>query len=287
MDEFSFIAEYLAPLAAPTAHGLSDDGATLPPVPDGQEWRISTDTLVAGVHFRETDSLQDVGYRALAVSVSDLAAQLAKPALYLLNLTAPQSTDLKPLVAGLTEAQGDFGLQLLGGDTTAGPLTLSVSVFGQGEIGLNPLRSGAKVGDRIGLIYSSPLGAAKAGFEGQEAFCSAFLRPQPCLQVLDAQGIQDIHAMADVSDGLLADLGHICAASKVGAQVWAERLPLALGGPLVPQITWGDDYALVLTAPILPDDARHIGQIIEGQGVKLLNAQGIEIPVERPGYKHL
>lgn len=295
MDEFDFIHQALRPLAShPGAHGLYDDGASLPTPPQGSEWRVSTDTLVAGVHFRAGDALDGVAWRGLATATSDLVAQLSRPQFYLLNLSAPSDFDAGLFAAGLSQAQTALGLSLLGGDTTAtpGPLTLSFTVLGLGEIGKNPLRSRARVGQHIGLICAphGPLGSAKAGFEGKGNFAAAYLRPQPCLSSLDPlMGASSLGALADISDGIVQDLGHICVASGVGAELQLSTLPVALPQlPKLPQITWGDDYGLIITAEVLPDlpDLHHVGKIVVGQGVKLLDAQGHEIPVMTPGYVH-
>lgn len=294
MDEFDFIDQILRPLAThPGAHGLRDDGASLPPPPPGQEWRLTTDTLIAGVHFRETDPLDGVVHRALATNVSDLVAQLSEPRFYSLNLSLPENIDLSLLGQGLATAQDTYGLGLLGGDTTRtpGPLTISVTAFGLGVMGQNPLRSGAKVGQNIGLLCAphGALGAAKAGLEGHAAFERAYLRPDPCLSVLGELRAAQISSMADVSDGLIQDLGHICSASGVGAELQIGAVPVAIpDAPKLPQITWGDDYALVMTADTLPQipGLIEIGQTVPGAGVKLLDRQGQEIEVKTPGYVH-
>ena len=187
---------------------------------------ISTDTLVGDVHFRLTDPAADIVYRAVATSVSDLYAQCAEPALYLLNLTAPKEQIGPRSPRASKTHRRIWHPPVRRGYHDRACLTLSLTVFGAGKIGDNPLRSQAKVGDQIGLSLAAhgPLGAAKAGFEGDVAFAQAYLRPQP-----KALNVKDlihsiINAMADVSDGLLADLGHICAASG-GARVWARPCP--------------------------------------------------------------
>ena len=292
MAEFDLIAQVFRPLAGdPGAQGLGDDGACLPRLPAGQEWRITTDTLVEGVHFRATDPLDAVAWRALATNVSDLVAQAAQPRAYFLNLALGKGFDGALFGGGLAQAQAAFGLSLFGGDTvqTPGPLTITITALGQGQIGRNPLRSKAQVGDRVGLLCAphGALGAAKAGFEGVEAFAQAYLRPQPCLGALHK--LADVNAVTDISDGLMQDLGHICAASGVGAVIELAAIPVALPEqPKLAQITWGDDYGLVMTAPQLPAIAGLValGRVEEGQGVKLLDAQGREIRVETPGFVH-
>ena len=295
MNEFDFIATHLRPLAtAPEAQGLLDDGACLPPLPSGKEWRLTSDTLVEGVHFPDGASWETRIHRLFAANVSDLNAQLAAPQFYSLNLSLKPGFDPEALAGQLATCQQQFGLRLLGGDTTqtAGPTVLTMTAFGLGDQGMSPLRSQAKVGDGVYLLPArhGPLGAAKAGFEGLEAFHAAFHRPQlPAMDWVPSERSK-IHALTDVSDGLVQDLGQICLASQVAAEVWLDRLPVALPDqPKLPQITWGDDQALVLTAaaPPLINGLVEIGRIKQGQGVRLLDSAGREITVERPGYKHL
>ena len=294
MDEFALIDAVFRPLALdPAAQGLRDDGACLPPLAAGQEWRVSTDTLVEGVHFRGAVDAADLAWRALAVSVSDLIAQLATPQFYLLNLSQGQEFDTASFGRGLAQAQAAFGLSLIGGDTTLTPgsLTLSLTVLGRGQNGDNPLRAQARVGQGVYLLLADPrgLGAARAGFLGVDGFSQAFLRPAICLDHLASLQGQGIAAMVDVSDGLLQDLGHICAASGVGAVVHLATLPLALPdqAPL-PQLTWGEDFALVFTADAPPPvpGLIQIGLVRAEPGVQLLDDQGQEIPVQAPGYLH-
>ncbi len=294
MDEFALIDTVFRPLATdPAAQGLSDDGACLPPLAAGQEWRVSTDTSVEGIHFRGTINAADLAWRALAVSVSDLIAQLATPQFYLLNLSQGREFDTPAFGRGLAQAQAAFGLGLIGGDTTvtSGPLTLSLTVLGRGQVGDNPHRGHARAGQGVYLLLADPrgLGATRAGFRGVEGFAEAFLRPAICLDHLASLQGQGITAMVDVSDGLLQDLGHICVASGVGAVVHVAALPLALPdqAPL-PQLTWGEDFALVFTADAPPPvpGLIQIGHVRAEPGVQLLDDQGREIPVEAPGYLH-
>lgn len=295
MDEFDFISQHLRPLAtAPEAHSLSDDGVSLPPLPPDSEWRITTDTMLEGMHFPENASWKTRLRRLFAANVSDLNAQLAKPTFYTLNLSLKSGFDAEVLAEELAACQSHFGLSLLGGDTTqtSGPDVLSMTAFGLGALGQNPVRSRAHLGDRIYLLPAQhgSLGAAKAGFEGDEQYHAAYFCPEPPeMNWVETDGAK-IHAMADVSDGVLQDLGHICKASGLAADVYLDALPVALPDqPKLPQLTWGDDYALILTAsePLIIEGLIEIGRMTAGQGVKLLDASGREIPVEQAGYKHL
>lgn len=292
MDEFEFIDKFLRPLASnPNAHGLTDDGASLPNAPEGKEWRITTDTLVEGVHFRVSDSVIDVAWRSLAVNVSDLVAQLAAPKFYLINISLNPRFSRADFAEGLKLAQKHFGLSLLGGDTTStrGPVTISITMIGLGVFGQNPLRENAKVGESVYLLAPSPLGASKAGFEGLPEFIDDFSRPKTCFSYLPDLQRQEISAAVDISDGILQDLGRICEASQVGSAIYLDSLPLALTNhdPLA-QITWGEDFGLVITSkkrPMLADVIK-IGEVIKGSCVKLINSNGQEIEVIFPGYVH-
>lgn len=285
LDEFAAIARYFAPLAAgfPGAFGLTDDAAVLSPRA-GCELVVTIDTLVSGVHFRADDPADGVGAKLLAVNLSDLAAMGARPVAYLLSLSLPRSwivagaveTWLVRFTQGLLCAQTEHAMHLVGGDTVAtpGPLSLTVTAFGEVEAGRLLRRAGAEAGDDVwvtGSIGDAALGllalegrlpALAAG--ASEALVARYRRPTPRIAAgLALVGVA--HACADISDGLLADLGHICAASGTGAVLDARRLPLsdpsraALetdAGLLATILAGGDDYELVFTAA--PGDAPRI-----------------------------
>ena len=320
--EFELIAELFAPLAAsyPGALDLKDDAALIE-TPAGQYLVATTDTLVSGVHFLPDDPPDSVARKLLRVNLSDLAAKGARPTVYLLALSMPESIDmtwLRAFAAGLAADQKEFGIALAGGDTTStpGPLTLTVTALGEIGQGKEIRRSGARVGDSV--FVSGTLGdaalALKAlkgelgglGEADRAALIARYRLPQPRLGLGQALvGIAT--ACCDVSDGLIADLGHICAASAVGAEVAAGHLPLspaaraALGGnpDLIASIAaGGDDYELVFTAPprraaevrARADDAgvavTEIGRCVAERGVTLLDAERRPISLVAGGWRH-
>ena len=234
MDEFALIAEYLAPLAAlrPGAFGLADDAA-LVPAPPGRDLVASADALVAGVHFRERDPPDTVAARALRCSLSDLAAMGAEPYGYLLTLALPHGVDAEWMAAfasRLARDQAEFSIALLGGDTVAtpGPLTVSLTVLGFAEPERLLRRSGARAGDAVcvsGVIGDAALALAIP--DAAEALRARYRAPEPRLALGRALA-GNASAAIDVSDGLVADLGHVCVASGVGA-----RLDAALGSAVV------------------------------------------------------
>jgi thiamine-monophosphate kinase len=317
LGEFAFIAERLRPLAAGTkgALGLQDDAALLAP-PTGAELVLTKDAMVAGVHFLPEDPPGDVARKLLRVNLSDLAAMGAAPLGYLLALVRSRETSeawLADFCQGLAEDQAEFAIGLLGGDTVAtpGPLTLSLTAIGQVPKGQALLRSGARPGDDVwvsGTLGDAALGlkvlqgelevsaAARAHLSGR------YRLPQPRLAL--GQALRGIaHAAIDVSDGLLADLGHILETSDVGAEVQAEALPLSaaardLPGAREAALSGGDDYELLFTAPpkrraeiealsrqlALP--LTRIGEIHAGAGLRVLDETGREIRVSNTGWQH-
>jgi thiamine-monophosphate kinase len=320
LDEFARIARFFAPLAAAGALGLKDDVALIEG-PPGEDYVLKTDAIVEGVHFRSDDPPAQVAQKALRVNLSDLAAKGAKPVGYLLTIALGPAQDeawLAAFATGLAEDQARFGIGLLGGDSTAtrGPAMVSVAAVGRVAAGRAPLRSGARAGD---LVYvSGTLGDAALGLAalvGKVAdlddMARAFLvgryrLPQPRL-ALGARLIGVAHAMMDISDGLVADLGHICAASHVGAVVEAARLPLSAparaaiaGHPdrLAAALGGGDDYELLFTAPpsasqpiaalerALDLPITMIGHIEGGEGVKVLDQGGAVMTVSVAGFRH-
>ncbi len=294
--------------------GIGDDAALLT-VPPGQELAVAIDTLVEGVHFPRGTAAADIGWKALAVNLSDLAAMGARPAWALLALTLPDADAafVEGFAQGFAELARPHRLALVGGDTTRGPLCISVAVHGFVPPGEALRRSGARVGDAV--LVTGTLGDAAAGLHGLQAhagdgdgreFLQARLnRPTPRLATGTALRGQ-ASACVDISDGLLADLGHICAASGVGAEIEAARLPRspALLGlydeatALRFALAGGDDYELCFTVPaahltrVQADLARlgcgvtRIGRIVEGSGVRVRAADGTVVPDGRSGWEH-
>lgn len=320
-SEFELIAKLFAPLAtAPGAFALKDDAAVVP-ARAGCDLVATTDALVEGVHFLRGDPPDTIARKALRVNLSDLAAKGAEPDCYLMVLSLPQEIDtewLGEFVRGLGEDQGAYGISLLGGDTTAtpGPLTIAITAFGHVPGGAMIRRDGARPGDLV--FVSGTIGDGGGGLAvsrgGGENLCAAqrdeliarYRLPIPRLAL--GRGLRAIASAAlDVSDGLVADLGHIAETSSVRIAIEARRVPLspalvALWGEdaraVVRAATAGDDYEIAFAAPpsaeaAIMDAARlaavpvtRIGRVEPGSGVALLDADAREIAVARAGFTH-
>jgi len=294
--------------------GIGDDAALLA-VPAGQELAVAIDTLVEGVHFPISTAPADIGWKALAVNLSDLAAMGATPAWALLALSLPKAGPafIDELASGFAQLARAYRLALVGGDTTRGALTLSVAVHGFVPPGKALLRAGAQVGDVV--FVTGALGDAAAGLVllqrgGNADARSAYLierlnRPTPRVAAgLALRG--RAHACIDVSDGLLADLGHICTSSQVAAEIELSLLPrssalLDLFDDATSRqfaLSGGDDYELCFTVPaqhvadVQADLARlgcgatRIGRIVEGSGVRVRDADGQWLEPEHRGWDH-
>jgi thiamine-monophosphate kinase len=321
LSEFELIKQLFAPLAkdAPGALGVKDDAALIA-LPMGHELVVTTDALVEGVHFRACDPPDLVARKALRVNLSDLAAKGAEPLGYLLALALPATRRLDWLEAfasGFAEDQRQFRISLLGGDTTAtpGPLTLAITALGSLPTGQMIKRSGAKAGDHI--FVSGTIGDSGAGLgilseeipranPHKEYLAQRYLLPQPRMAL--GVGLRGIASAAlDVSDGLLADLGHIAETSGVRIEMDAAHIPLsdayrAIHGAdavsVVRATTSGDDYEIAFTVPedrieaarVAAQSAQtritEIGRVCEGNGVVLRDRNGNEIDVLRKGYTH-
>jgi thiamine-monophosphate kinase len=261
--EFSLIARHFRPLAGPGALDLRDDAALLTP-PPGRQLVLTADAMVAGVHFLPDDPPDLIGRKLLRVNLSDLAAKGAVPLGYLMTVSTPKATPdawFASFAAGLAQDQATYGVTLLGGDTTStpGPISLSLTIIGHVAPGAAVHRFGAADGDGIwvtGTIGDGALGLAVA--QGRLADPTGFLLdryrlPQPRVGLALA-GIAS--AGMDVSDGLVQDLGHICRASGLSADLLAADVPLSdaarAAGPdwLVKCLTGGDDYELLLAVPL-------------------------------------
>ena len=312
MDEFQLIERYFrrpAPGGAGVEVGIGDDGAIVR-LPPGRELVVVVDTLVAGVHFPADMVPAEVGYRALAVNLSDVAAMGAEPAWMTLALTlpAPDADWLEGFAAGLWDLAGRHGVALVGGDTTRGPLTVSVQVLGHLPAGTRLLRGGARPGDRV-FVSGTPgdaaagLGLRSPGSEAERRLRARFLRPEPRLGLGRALAGRASAAIAaiDVSDGLLADLAHICEASGTGAVIDEERLPLSAaliefaGRERAAELalTGGDDYELCFTLPPEVDahdlsadvEVAEIGVMTPEPGIRLRRHER-EVPLPAGGYRH-
>ena len=290
--------------------GIGDDAALLQ-VPTGRLLVVATDTLNAGVHFPHDSAPADIGWKSLAVNLSDLAAMAAEPAWCTLSLSLPQGDTawLDAFLDGFLALAAQHRVALVGGDTTRGPLSVCVTVHGFVEPGRALLRGAARVGDDVWV--SGTLGDAAAALDqwrqgaGHEALRARLDRPTPRLALgLALAGCAN--ACIDISDGLLADLGHVCRASGVAAELDLEALPAsealraAYEGKQrhALQATGGDDYELCFTAPAgsLDDIARlaaqvgtavtWIGRIVAGEGVQVFDAEGQRWVPPRAGYEH-
>ncbi|TBU95904.1 thiamine-phosphate kinase [Phytopseudomonas dryadis] len=316
MGEFELIRHYFATAACAqgadgVALGIGDDCALLE-LAAGEQLAVSTDTLVEAVHFPAEADAHLLGQRALAVAVSDLAAMGATPLAFTLALTLPSvSSDwLAGLTAGLERMARRCGVQLVGGDTCRGPLSLTLTVFGRVPRGMALTRQGARVGDL--LCVGGALGDAAGALPlvlGQRQVADSiaapllerYWSPQPQLALgLSLRGLAT--AALDISDGLLADCGHIARASGVALVIEQARLPLSaallacVGEDAACQLalSGGDDYLLAFTlAPEhLPDlqaggqTVHVIGHVEAGQGVRLLDAAGRILTPLHSGYQH-
>ncbi|PKP92608.1 MAG: thiamine-phosphate kinase [Alphaproteobacteria bacterium HGW-Alphaproteobacteria-16] len=288
-DEFAFLDALRAIATHPAAAGLADDTALLP-VSAGR-LVLTSDTMVAGVHYRADDPADSIGWKLAAVNLSDLAAKGATPIGCLLNysLSGDAAWD-RAFLSGLNDALTRFAMPLLGGDTVAMPQgsarSLTLTAIGQAQEQA-PLRSGAQPGDS--LWVTGNIGGAGFGPDGQPRDLSRYLRPQP--RVMEGQALAPhATAMMDVSDGLLIDAQRLGAASGIALTLDLDAVPVAIPGldPLT-AATAGDDYELLFTLPAgttPPVAATRIGLASVGSGLSL-TANGAPVPLPtRLGYSH-
>lgn len=314
-SEFNLIERYFTRPVPSATLGVGDDAALLSVTP-GMELAISTDMLVAGTHFFPDTDPRKLGWKALAVNISDLAAMGAQPRWATLALALPNADEswLAAFADGFFKCADQYGVELIGGDTTRGPLNLSVTIMGEVPKQQALRRDTAKVGDDVWV--SGTLGGAALGLaalqgkvqleETDLAHCLRALEtPQPRVALgLALRGVA--HAAIDISDGLLADLGHILERSEIGAELNFDMLPAHPA--LAPQLAegWarsclcagGDDYELCFAAN--PERVREIaaigeklglkltriGQINPGHQLVLRDASGQPVVVEKGGYDH-
>ena len=307
--EFDWIAQLLRPLTrgAPEALDLLDDAAVIPARP-GFDLVVTKDALVAGVHFLPDDPLHLVARKLLRVNLSDLAAKGAEPWGYFLTTAWPTGStwaDRALFAKGLSEDGATYGLALLGGDTvsTPGPLTLTATLLGWVPQGAAVLRRGARAGDL--LAVSGPIGdgwlglkAARGELQNSE-LAERYRLPQPRT---DLVGLLRTHAKAaaDISDGLLADAGHIAAASGLSVSVDLARMPVSASAAAwlagqpderaarISLATGGDDYQIVCAWPAdqpPPTGFSLLGAFGPGQGVSV-TFQGAPVAVDRLGWDH-
>jgi len=270
-SEFDLIARYFTHPTTHTQLGVGDDGALLRVAP-GMELVVSTDMLVAGTHFLPNAEPEALGWKTLAVNVSDLAAMGAEPRWAVLAVALPGADEpwIASFCAGLFACAEAFGVDVIGGDTTRGPLNLCPTVFGEVPTGQALLRSGARPGDQIWVSGTPGLAAlGLAHMQGRYQLSkpaltdclSALHRPQPRANLgVALRGVAS--AAIDVSDGLLGDLAHILERSAVGAVLHLERMPDAAARACSDQtlarqclLSGGDDYELLFSAAPARRDA--------------------------------
>jgi thiamine-monophosphate kinase len=322
IGEFELIARHLAPLArdVPGALGLTDDAAWIDGGP-AQQWVVTSDALVEGVHFLPDDPPGTIAAKSLRVNLSDLAAKGAVPRFYLMDLVLPKDRGepwIKAFCAGLAADQAEFGARLIGGDTTStpGPLTIAITALGQVESGKMLQRSRARAGDDVyvsGTIGDAALGLIvlrgglnRLGSANRKELTRRYRLPEP-RTALGPALVGLAHASIDVSDGLVADLGHVCETSGLAAAIEEGSVPLSPPAALAVRehpammssvLTGGDDYEILFTAPRSAAKAvaalarkldlplTRIGEMREGKGIAVLRPDGSVREIERTGWQH-
>lgn len=318
MNEFEIIRHYFQkPGALPPelVLGIGDDAAVIQP-PAGVQLVLTTDTLVEGRHFFLSTDARSIGHKALAVNLSDLAAMGAHATGFTLNLSLPEADKswLNDFSKGLFDLAETHKLTLVGGDTVRGPLVVTITAYGWVKQGQALTRSGARVGDQVfvsgqlgnaALAVLTRLGKLPLVKKEAQKVESCLDYPQPRLALGEA-----LHGYAtsviDISDGLKADLSHVLEQSKVGARLYASRIPISsvykrhqetLQG-LCTAVSFGDDYELCFTASAEHESAleqlgKHrgcritrIGEITETEGLELLDKNGRELDCETRGHDH-
>jgi len=324
LGEFGRIARFFRPLAAgfPGALNLTDDAAVLA-VPPGQELVLTTDAIVAGVHFLPSDAPGDVARKALRVNLSDLAAKGGRPLAYTLTLAVGREVGdgwVEAFAAGLAADQAEYGIALAGGDSvsTDGPVWVSITAFGLVDAGRMVRRGGAQPGDVV--LVTGSIGDAALGLMAEQGRLSVdeadravlvdrYRLPRPRTHLAAAIGAHANGAL-DVSDGLAADFGHLCRESQVIGRIEVSRIPLSPAAlraveaepSLVAQVlSGGDDYEVLLTAPAdaLPDlraAATGAGVMLTEVGLidradsageaHLMDERGHRLTLEKAGWTH-
>jgi thiamine-monophosphate kinase len=316
VGEFELIERHFRRPVRRQPLGVGDDCALLAPAP-GMQLAVSCDMLVEGRHFFPDADPRALGHKSLAVNLSDLAACGAQPLAFTLALALPAADDawLAPFAAGLLALADEHGCELVGGDTTRGPLNICITVFGEVPAGQALLRSGARAGDDV--FASGTLGDARLALQalrGEIALAPADLqaararleRPTPRVALgLALRGVAS--SAIDISDGLAGDLGHILAQSGVGARLEADALLATMAAPVqaVPAerrlecvLAGGDDYELAFTAPPQRRDAvaraaraagvpvTRIGRIEAEPGLRVVDARGEPVPQRFVSFDH-
>jgi thiamine-monophosphate kinase len=314
-SEFDLIARHFTRPAANAVLGVGDDCA-LVDVTNGMDLTVSTDTMVSGTHFFPDVDPEHLGHKALAVNLSDIAAMGAMPYWAMLALTVPHVDHawLAAFAKGFFDLAAEYNVSLIGGDTTRGPLTLTVTIMGEVPAGAALRRSGAKAGNDVwvsGNVGDAALAVAHRHGKvvlTESDYREAVLRLyEPTPRVALGQALRGMATAAiDISDGLLADLGHICRLSGVGATVDLGSIPVSTIGAKhfdddagrTAIVAGGDDYELCFTAPVNSRESiaeltdmlgiplTRIGQIKRGKGVSLLGSDGKAVKIDGRGYDH-
>ena len=319
LGEFDLIARYFTRAPQRAALGVGDDCALLAPLPPGHQLAVSSDMLVEGRHFLATVAPERLGHKALAVNLSDLAACGAQPQAFTLALALPRVDEafLEGFARGMFALADAHGIELVGGDTTAGPLNICITVLGAVPAGQALLRSGARAGD--GLWVSHPAGGGlgdarlalevfrgRAALDGA-AFDAVRARMEvPAPRVALGLALRGLASSAiDLSDGLVGDLGHVLAQSHVGATVDADALPSSpflAAQPLALRheclLSGGDDYELLFTAAAHADAAvraaaaragvavTRIGRIEAAPGLRIVDGRGAALAQAFTAFDH-
>jgi thiamine-monophosphate kinase len=315
LGEFDLIAKYFTRPVQRAVLGVGDDCALLGAPGPGLQWAVSSDMLVEGRHFLPTVPAARLGHKALAVNLSDLAACGAAPRAFLLSLALPAAEEafLEPFATGMLALADEHGIELVGGDTTAGPLNICITVIGEVPAGQALLRSGARAGDD--LWASGVLGDARLAlevFRGAVALPAADFEQarrameMPLPRVALGQALRGVASSAiDLSDGLLGDLGHILERSGVGATLQLDAIPrsamLEAQPPSLQQqclLAGGDDYELLFSAAPSQRDAvldagrragvtvSRIGQIDARPGLRVVDALGRAVAAPWHSFDH-
>ncbi len=313
--EFEVIRRYFSPATTHTLLAGGDDAALIE-VSEGMALAVSTDMLVGGRHFFEAADARGIGHKSLAVNLSDMAAMGAVPRWATLSIALPAADEtwIAEFATGFLDLARKHGVDLVGGDTTRGPLNICVQIMGEVPAARALRRSGARVGDDVWV--SGTLGDAALGLaclrgetelpDAERRVCLERLeRPQPRLDLgVALPGLA--HSAIDVSDGLVADLGHVAEASRVRAVIEWQAIPLSSAGerrrdePLVQEsaLAGGDDYELCFTAPAGRREAlaslgerlglrlSRIGRIEAGSGVMVMDGDGRPLTLRHAGFDH-
>ncbi len=290
MNEFELIDEILSVLGETARGGVIDPGDDCAAItlPESELLLSSIDTLIGAVHFPDDAPGELVGYRAMMVSVSDLAAMGAMPVQLLVALTLEEKDKNWALevAAGMAKAARETGGPILGGNLARGPRSITISVHGSAPEASVLRRAGARPGE--GLFVTGPLGASASAVAAQcldqldDPRTQRYFRPRARIEAgMALRGLAS--SCIDVSDGLLQDLNHICKASGVGAELDAAAVPLGAGADLDHALHGGDDYELLFSAPMPPPglEVTRIGTVTSGSDILLDGA-----PVAIKGYQH-